>query len=278
MKNREFTWNAADRFKLFARVWESEEAPVGVISLVQGLGEHSGRYDHWAKRYVEKGFAFVGFDLRGHCNSQGNRGAIMKFNDLLDDIDQLIKETEKLFPDIPVFLYGHSLGGNLVLNYTLRRKPFIKGVIATSPWLRLVEEVPSYLMYLAQVLRFFVPFVTMDNKLDPTHISRDKEMVDRYVSDTLVHNRISVELFLGALNAAKWSVLHAREFHLPVFLMHGTGDKIVSHKGTEAFAAKIDELSTYKSWEGAYHELHHEDIADELFNSQFEWIEKVLKE
>lgn len=276
MKHREFTWNSSDKFKLYSQVWEPDETPKAVISLIHGLGEHSGRYDHWAKRFVEKGYAVIAMDLRCHGKSQGKPGMVSVFNNLLDDIDQFIGESEKLFPEIPIFLYGHSLGGNLVINYTIRRKPFVKAAIVTSPWLQLVEPPPQYLYYLALGLRPFLPFITFNNQLNPNYVSKDKQIVDEYIGDTLNHNRISVELFMGTLKAAEWSLIHAGEFHIPLLLMHGTGDKITSHEGTEEFAKKAEDVAEIKLWDGAYHELHHEDVKEDVFNYIFEWTEKVL--
>jgi len=276
MKHREFSWNSSDKFKIYSQVWEPEESPKAVITLIHGLGEHSGRYNHWAKKFVENDFAVVTMDLRCHGKSQGSRGGVSVYNQLLNDIDQLIAETEKLYPEKPIFLYGHSLGGLLTINYTLRRKPFIKAIIATSPGLKMVEPPHKALYYLALGIRPFLPFLTMNSQLNPNHISRNKEEVDKYVADPLVHNKASVELFIGSFAAGEWSLLHAREFHLPLLILHGSGDKICSHEASESFANKTKDISEIKIYEGAYHELHNEDIKDEVFAYIKDWTEKVL--
>ncbi len=62
----------------------------------------------------------IGFDLRGHGKSGGPRGHF-SFEEGLDDIDLLISQAQQLYPGKPIFLYGHSLGGLLVLDYAMKR-------------------------------------------------------------------------------------------------------------------------------------------------------------
>jgi len=276
MKHREFKWISADRLKLHGYVWLPKEAPKAVMALVHGVGEHSLRYEHWAKRFVEKGYVVIAYDLRNHGLSEGARGGVSKFNNLLDDIDHFLVEIDKQLPELPVFLYGHSLGGLLTLNYVLRRKPFIKGVIATSPGLQMAEALSPKLLMMAKVLKYLVPFATVKSPLNPSHVSRNQEVVDRYVADTLVHDRVSFELIVAGLDAAEWSLVHAREFHVPLLLMHGTGDMITDYQASKRFAEKAKSVTELKLWEDAFHELHHEECADDVFNYVFNWMEKEI--
>ena len=71
--------------------------------------------------------------------SRPGQGVTPPYALLLDDVGLLLGEADKHFPGKPRFLYGHSMGGNLVLNYALQRKAetgFLSGLIATSPALR----------------------------------------------------------------------------------------------------------------------------------------------
>ena len=133
MQHIEFTQQAPDGIQFYFQGWQPETPPKAVVCLVHGLGEHSGRYAHVAAALNDAGYALLGFDLRGHGKSGGPRGHTPSYETLMDDIGRLLAEAAHRYPGRPQFLYGHSLGGNLVLNYALRRKPGIGGVVATSP-------------------------------------------------------------------------------------------------------------------------------------------------
>ena len=115
---------------LYARGWAPKDKPKAVVALIHGLGEHTGRYAHVGAALTEKGYALLGFDLRGHGKSGGPRGHLPSSEAFMTDIDRFLEETAERYPGLPQFLYGHSLGGLLVLNYALRRKPRLAGVIS----------------------------------------------------------------------------------------------------------------------------------------------------
>jgi len=143
MPNEEFSWTTKDQLKLFAQAWTPEGEVKAVLALVHGLGEHSGRYQDVARTLNREGYALFGFDLRGHGRTEGPRGHF-SYTAALDDVDRLINEAQKLFPGKPVFLYGHSMGGNLVLYYAMKRMPTcLFGIISTSPALGTAKPVPG---------------------------------------------------------------------------------------------------------------------------------------
>ena len=134
----------------YVRAWlGAARPPKAAIMLVHGHGEHVARYDHVAAALTEKGYAMLGFDLRGHGKSGGPRGHTPSYDALMDDIASFSQQTDQRYAGLPRFLYGHSLGGNLVLNYALRRKPDLHGVIATGPWLKLAFDPPASQVTLA---------------------------------------------------------------------------------------------------------------------------------
>lgn len=173
----EFQLQVSDGIKLFAREWKAENTQKGVLCLVHGLGEHSGRYAHVAEIVTSSGYSMLAFDLRGHGMSHGKPGHAVSYDILMDDIGILIDEASRRFPGHPCFLYGHSMGGNLVLNYALRRKPYLTGVIATSPWLRLATAPPSAAVMLAKLLDIIYPSFTQSNRLQPSDLCHESGTV-----------------------------------------------------------------------------------------------------
>ena len=128
-----------------------------VIILIHGLGEHIQRYIYWADLFKKEGFGFVGVDLPGHGRSEGKRGNIKSYALIGEMIDILLKSCNQTFPGIPVYIYGHSLGGGIVLDYLLRRKPRVKWAIVTSPWLRLSFEPARIKLIMASVMKNLLP-------------------------------------------------------------------------------------------------------------------------
>jgi len=246
-----------------------------VVILVHGIGEHIARYSHWIKRFNDKGFAFVGLDLPGHGKSDGKRGHIRNYSVTDEMLDTLIREYGKTFPGLPMFLYGHSLGGGIVLDYLIRRDPPVKGAVVTSPYLRLAFEPPKFKLVLASVMESILPSLVQPSGLVIEHISHDPGVVADYKSDPLIHGKISVSLFNSATSAATHSLTHAENIRIPILLLHGSDDKLTSPDSSREFASKSPQV-TLKIWEGGYHELHNEPFKDEVFSVIAEWLESKI--
>jgi len=272
MKHEEFFLTTTDNPELFGQYWSAGENPVGVICLVHGFGEHSSRYTHWAEKFVKKNFALVTFDLRGHGKSPGKRGDIPSYETFLDDIACLLEKAVNLFPGIPVYLYGHSMGGGLVLNYAIRRKPEIRGVISTSPWLRLKKEQPRIFITFSRFLRSLAPGLTISSGLDANGISRDTDVVKKYMEDPLVHNKISMRLFLAIHDAGLSAIKDAGKLTVPVLIMQGSDDLIVDPEASREFSEGVVHDVTFKLWDGLYHETHNEPEKDEVFSFLVQWL------
>ena len=246
-----------------------------VIIFVHGLGDHIQRYDSWVELFNKEGIGFTGVDLPGHGHSDGIRGNIKSYA-LTDEMIDILKDSAaKTFPGIPVFLYGQSLGGGIVLDYLIRRNPEIKGAIVTSPWLKLAFEPSKFKLGLASVLKNILPGLIQPSGLVADHISHDKEVVSRYIADPLVHNKISVSLFHDAMSAAGNSLANAAGLKIPLLLMHGSDDLICSPEGSREFASKT-KMAELKIWEGGYHELHNEPFRKDVFKFLINWINARL--
>jgi alpha-beta hydrolase superfamily lysophospholipase len=257
---------------LYAQAW-SPESPQGVVCLVHGLGEHSGRYAHVADRLNTAGYAVLASDLRGHGKSAGQRGHAPSMEAFMKDIDLLLEEAKRRYPHQPRFLYGHSLGGILVLNYTLRRRPELAGVVATSSGLRTALELQKGKIALVKLLGSVMQKQTIASGLDAATISRDPEVVKKYLSDPLVHDKITFGMAKALSEAIPWVFAHASEFKVPLLLMHGTADQLAFPAGSKEFASLVHGDCTLKLWEGLYHETHNEPEKDEVLAYMVGWLE-----
>lgn len=277
MVHEEWTEKASDGVNLYFQQWAPESAAIGVICLVHGLGEHSGRYEHVGRAFSGAGYALVAFDLRGHGKSGGQRGHTPSFESFMSDIDLLMATGAQRFPGLPQFLYGHSLGGILVLNYGLRRKPHIAGVIATSPGLHSSIREQKLKLAVASALAGLFPALPIPSGLDVAGISHDPEVVRKYREDPLVHGIGTARMAKETFTAIDWALAHAPEFPLPLLLMHGTGDRLAYFSGCQEFASHVNCEVTLRAWKGLYHELHNENEQEQIFASILEWLEPRRK-
>ena len=257
MSARESILASSDGVELLLRTWAPRVPPRAVVCLVHGLGEHSGRYGHVADTLADAGYAVAAFDLRGHGASPGRRGHT-PFPQTLGDLDALVADASDRYPDLPCFLYGHSLGGLLVLSYLVQRRPALAGAIAASPGLRspLLEQ--RVKIGLSRLLGSVVPTLTLPTGLDADGICRDPDVVVAYRADPLVHDRASMALARDGVVAAHRTSESGALVGVPLLLLHGTADRLTYAEGTKDFSEQVTGDCSLVLYEGVVHELHNE--------------------
>ena len=276
MKHQEFYFNCYKK-QLFGQYWEPKQQTTNaVVILVHGMGEHSGRYsDFVVPEFIDKGFAVISFDHFGHGHTEGKRGHCPSYQALLDSVKQVFLKAKEVFGDKPTFLYGHSMGGNVVLNYIMRRHPDIKGGIITSPYLRLAFQPPKWKMTLGKLMLKIYPSITLPSELDTKAISRIDSEVKKYEDDKLVHDKVSPKFTFPMLDAGQYAIEMSHTLNVPLLVMHGTGDQLVDHNATIEFA-KSAPNTTLKLYEGGYHELHNDLEREDVIKTIIDWMESKL--
>ena len=272
MTEKDLSWKSPDGITFFAHTWSPDGEVRAAITLVHGFGEHCLRYTPYFKYFTGQGIAILGFDLRGHGQTGGKRGAIKSYDSLMDDIETAIKYTKKEFPGVSHFIYGHSMGGNLALNFLIRRSPDLTGGIIGSPWLTLTHDPNFILKAIVSFLKRLLPNITVDSGLESDYISTDKEVVERYRNDPLNHGRISFRLFSEITRTGLWAIVNSSKLNVPVLLMHGNADKITSHYASKLTVRNSNGKIEYVEWEGRYHELHNETNQSEVAKKVIGWI------
>ncbi|MBT8041961.1 MAG: lysophospholipase [Pontiella sp.] len=272
-----FILNTADGLTLHGQGWEPDTPPNAVVCLIHGLGEHCGRYDHVGEIFNEAGIALLAFDLRGHGRSEGRRGHAPSYAALMADIALLLNEAASRYPNTPRFLYGHSLGGNLVIHHALTERPPLAGVIATAPLLRLAYNPPGWKTLLLRSMRALRINMAVSSGLDDTALARDINVVRTYRNDPLTHNRITASLAVDMLRYGEWNLQHAADFPCPLLLMHGGSDRITSAAATREFASRTRADCTLKIREESYHELHNEPGKNQVLHTVVEWMEQHVR-
>ncbi|RKX37426.1 MAG: alpha/beta hydrolase [Verrucomicrobia bacterium] len=269
----EFKIESYDELKLHGQSWEPDIEAKAVVCLVHGLGEHGGRYSHVGEVFNQAGYALMISDLRGHGKSDGQRGHAPNYTALMDDIFQLLEAAKERYPDVPLFLYGHSLGGNLAIHYALRRLPKLTGVVATAPLFRTTVKPPAWKLVLLRAMVGVRPSLSISSGLETAALSRDSQVIQVYLNDPLTHDRISARLAMDMLRNGEWNMVHAANLPCPLLLMHGAADRITSPGASREFALRAGAGCTLKIWDGFFHELHNEPGKHDILAFALRWIE-----
>lgn len=272
MKHETFNWNQ-DQTEFFGQYWKVDNAK-GNIALVHGMGEHSGRYaDFVVPNLNAAGYSVIAFDHFGHGKTLGKRGHCPSYEAVLDSVDNLLKKSnEFLGADLPVFLYGHSMGGNVVANHIIQRKSAVKGAIISSPMLKLAFDPPAWKLIAGKFMRNIYPAFQEATGLDASAISRDTKAVEKYKNDPLVHDKVTVNFSLPFFEAGDYAIENAAKITIPTVVIHGTADAITDHKGSESFVKNSKGKASLKLYDGGYHELHNEPNKKEVLSDLISWL------
>jgi alpha-beta hydrolase superfamily lysophospholipase len=252
--------------------------PKAVIAVIHGIGEHFGRYDRFSAYMAEHGYSVYGIDLPGHGKSPGIRGNIGKRGDFYNLTDALITHAAKENPGLPVFLMGHSMGGNLVLSYRLaREKTDVKSFIVSSPWIRLVKIPAALAYFMALAASMVVPNMTMKNGIKNDRLyTPSEEVSDDAMPDSLCHPFITPRT---AADCFKWANMVLRNAGIkrkPFYLMHGSKDGICSVEGSRMLAAAAGDICAYREWDGLKHEMLNEAAWKDVADGIIFWLEKQI--
>jgi acylglycerol lipase len=276
-ENGKFVGHAG--IEIFWQAWLPDTIRCAVI-ISHGLGEHSGRYKELAQEFGKADFAVFALDHRGHGQSEGKRGHIMAFDEYLTDLDTFRRKVEERFSDLPRFLLGHSMGGLIASHYAIQFGAGLTGLILSSPGLRMGFDPPAIKLAAGRVMSKILPGLSLANGLDPNAVSRDKKVVEEYLADPLVHDRISARWGTEYIDKAMPAVHEkAHEITIPVLIMQSGDDQLVGPQGAQEFYDRLTtEDKTVKFWDGFYHEMFNEIPEDRAKAVQFtiDWIEKHL--
>ena len=262
---------SADGTRLAYRAWLQPQAR-HTFAVAHGLGEHSGRYAAFAQAMAARGMATYALDLRGHGNSQGQRGHLDSWGQWTEDIAAFVGRVESQTSG-EVIPLGHSFGGAAMLSTVLAGKlKSSRRFIVSSPALKLKAAVPQWKASLGAVTSRLVPRLAMNNEVDPGTVSRIPEVVEAYRTDPLVHAKISSRMYTEWTGAARDVLAHADQIQIPFLILAGDADRLIDCSGSEELHAKTPRLSTLEILPGRYHEPFNDLGSDEVFDIIARWV------
>lgn len=264
---------ASDGLSLYVHCWlpDTGGEPVrGVVAIVHGMGEHGGRYARLAEHFAASGLVTVAYDLRGHGRSDGARIFVDRFDAYLDDTEIFLTHVRTTFGPAPLFLLGHSMGGAIAALYTITRAPAnLRGLILSSPALAPGEPVAPWMAKAGRWVSRWLPKVPVF-KIDPNLISRDKAVVAEAKSDPLnAYGGTPARTAAELLDAMARIHANAGALHLPLYIFHGTADRLTAPWASEQFYGNAgSQDKTLRLYPGYFHEtlndLGREKVVDEL--------------
>ena len=282
--------------------------PRGIIVIAHGMAEHASRYARFAASAVEEGYAVLAGDHRGHgaTAAPGGFGFVAEkggWERVVADMGTVLDAARRAWPDVPVFLMGHSWGSFLARDLAARRGGDLAGLILlgtgsgvgalTRPATAICAgesrlRGPRHPSRLLNALAFgpyqrhFAP-----NRTEADWISRDAKEVDRYVADPWCGFVCTSSFFRdlvagqGAVNTASHAA--AVPADLPMLLASGDRDPVgamgrgVQRAATLYRRAGVREVSVLL-YPGGRHELLNETNRDQVTGDILTWIDGHVQE
>ena len=276
MTHQESSFTNAGGLNIYTQAWLPQTHEANML-IAHGVGEHSGRYAHVANYFNQKGVAVFALDHQGHGKSQGKRGHVPEFQNFVEDMQQLCGLIHQQYPNKPTFLYGHSMGGLIVFLYLLKHQEQVDAAIISAPPVKIKLQPSAVQKVLLGVMKTLAPSFTLNNDIDAAWLSREKDEVEAYRTDPLVHPKISVALFTGMVQGGQQCLEKAASVIKPVLMVIGGEDKIID--GSAAYAA-FEKISSEQKkqviFEGSYHEIHNDLDRLKEFETMWKWTRGAL--
>ncbi len=234
--------------------------PRGVLLISHGFGEHGGSYRHVAEALGPAlGVDVAAHDFHGHGRSTGRRGVVRRYEDLVDDLRSVVAWAKERWTGLPIFLFGHSNGGQVVLRYAVERGEGngIAGVIVSNPSLRIAMPVPALKLALGRLLLRLAPWATLRAFETAEGMTRDPLIWESQSRDPLRHNRISPPFYFGMVAGGAMLLARAEEMRSPLLMILGGRDPVVDGAAAREF---LERASSPDKTLLVYPEMLHEPL------------------
>ena len=275
MIEREFSFDGAGGLSIFYRQWLPDTGQTrGIVLILHGLGEHSGRYRHVAEALTSAGFTCYGIDHRGHGKSGGTRVYLPDPQLAVDDLGKLYRIAYAAFADQPVFAFGHSMGSLIGLGFALRYRGRLHGLVTSGTPLHAELARPAWLIDLCLRAAPYLPRLRLSPPGAPSVLTADAEMLREWKADPMVDRGMwRVGTSAALIQLCREIRQEAQSIETPLLIMHGSADQLVPAAGSEflARAVRSDDV-TLKLYTGLRHELVNEVRRDEIINEIRDWL------
>ncbi|KAI3945267.1 hypothetical protein MKX01_035028 [Papaver californicum] len=267
---------------LFSRSWLPVSGDVkGNVIIIHGLNEHSGRYAQFAIQLTSCNFGVHAIDWIGHGGSDGLHGYVPSLDHVVADTGAFLEKIKSENPSVPIFLFGHSTGGAVVLKATLypHIKGMVEGIILTSPALR-VKPAHPIVGAVAPLFSLVAPryqFKGANKRGIP--VSRDPAALLAKYSDPLVYTGpIRVRTGHEILRISSYLMRNIKSVTVPFLVLHGTADKVTDPLASQdLYNEAVSPFKDIKLYDGFLHDLLFEPECEEIGQDIISWMEKRIE-
>ncbi|KAL0947703.1 hypothetical protein HGRIS_013789 [Hohenbuehelia grisea] len=271
-------WLAGPRnTSFYTRTYTPHDNPIAILVFCHGAAEHCGRYtDMHTSLSSEYSITVFAYDQRGFGRTaldQAGRTPDSAYGkttwaDQQEDLDWAVRTAHSVFPGLPIFLMGTSMGGGIVLGYLARaNRPsdattLVSGVIAGSPCVKLTNDPPKAVVWIARQIARLNPDLLYPIRNKPEDLSRNKETNKSYEDDPFIRTPGSLrsidDMITEGGKLLTENYVHWPE-DTPVVFLHGTADQVTSPVAAQALYNKLSAKDKHSvTYPGARHELHNE--------------------
>lgn len=240
--------------------------PKAVVLICHGLCEHLNRYDHVVKVLNENNFSVYRYDQRGHGKSEGKDIYFSDFMEMPEDANFFFELAKKDNPNTPIFILGHSMGGETATLFATKYPDKPSGIILSGALTRMNLKLFPDELYKQDDDFYF------ENALSDG-VCSDPEVVEKYINDPLVKKEISAKLVKEVTKGIDYLIENAKEFKAPTLILHGADDGLVSEKDSRDLFGDISShdkgLIIYPR---LFHEILNEPIKYKIIDEIVEWI------
>lgn len=250
-----------------------------MLLIVHGLAEHRGRYKKIIERFNAQGIAVCSFDHRGHGESaaqmMAKRGDVESFDALIADTVSIIDGLKMKYPQLPLFVWGHSMGAAIATLAIAERPTIVRGAITSSPPYAAFDSFSMLDVFgLTWMARLF-PAHARPLPVNPDRLSRDAAVGRAYTDDPLVPKAVTLRLLVGLYNATQRGLRAANKLRTPWLVLHGGSDRVAPPIGAQRLHDALSGLDKQiRLWPAARHEIHNEIEPErsEFLNLLVEWM------
>lgn len=261
--------------RLFVRDnWPDPGGTPRTFLCVHGLGEHGGRYEHFAEWLVKRGFRVIIGDLRGHGRSAGTRTHVMSFDEYLLDLGiiwrhfQLQRESTVLF--------GHSMGGLIAVRAVQTGAVDPAVLVMTSPLLGLKLRINPLKRLLGQLLVQILPKARFPNGIDPHNMTRDARFAEERRSDPLIVRSVTAGWFFAMQRAIVQAHHDAGKIRIPILAFRGMADETTDGDVLSTWLTKTNSPARdLVSLPMHVHEVFHESDWRDSMERMAGWLEQI---
>jgi lysophospholipase len=241
---------------------------------VHGLGEHGGRYEHFAEWLVERGCRVVMADLRGHGRSAGTRTHVSSFEEYLLDLGIVWKHFQ--LESASTILFGHSMGGLIAVRAVQTGSVSPAALVITSPLLGLKLKVNPIKKLLGQFLVQILPKTRFRNGLDPRNMTRDARFAEERRNDPLIVRTVTASWFFAMQRAILLANRDAEKIAVPILAFRGMADETTDGDVLSTWLTKTRSPSAELiSLPMHVHEVFHESDWCESMERMVQWLDQI---